>query len=59
MKSFFVITYCKSFKEFENEYFQNSTELFFRNGERKFSEREKYYLEIITTCFNPKVLKHN
>lgn len=57
MKAVFVVTYCKSFKEFEKEYFQNSTGLFFNNGERKFSEKEKYFLEIINTCFNKKVLK--
>lgn len=58
IKSFFVITYSRSFKNFEKEYFQKNTELFFSNGERKFSEKEIYYLEIINTCFNPKVLKH-
>ncbi|REC40931.1 hypothetical protein DRF69_16885 [Chryseobacterium sp. 5_R23647] len=58
IKSFFVITYSRSFKNFEKEYFQKNTELFFSNGERKFSEKEIYYLEIINTCFIPKVLKH-
>ncbi len=59
MKSFFVITYSKSFKDFENEYFQKSSEIFFKDGERKFSDKEKYYLEIIKNCFNPRILKHH
>lgn len=58
IKSFFVITYSKSFKDFEKEYFQKSTEFFFKDGERQFSIKEKYYLEIIKNCFNPRIVKH-
>lgn len=28
MKSFFIITYSKPFKDFENEYFQKTPEIF-------------------------------
>lgn len=59
IKSFFVITYSSSFKEFEKEYFQKNTAYFYMDGQRKFSDKEKYYLEIIKHCFNPKILKHH
>jgi len=59
MKSFFIITYSKPFKDFENEYFQKTPEFFFMNGERKFSDKEKHYLKIIKHCFNPRIFKHN
>ncbi|MCY1659323.1 hypothetical protein [Chryseobacterium sp. SL1] len=56
IKSFFVMTFSKYFKDFENEYFNISSEILFKNGERYFSQKEKEYLKIIDTCINPQIL---
>lgn len=57
-KAFMLITFSKDFQRFENEYFGKSPEIFFMDGERKFSEKENYYMEIIQKCYNKKILKH-
>lgn len=40
MKSFFVITYSKSFKDFENEHFQKSLEYFLWMGKENFQTKK-------------------
>ncbi len=57
-KAFLLITFSKDFKKFEDEYFGVSPEIFYMDGERKFSEKEKKYMEIIKKCYNKKILHH-
>lgn len=57
MKSFFIITYSKPFKDFENEYFQKTPEIFLSMVKENL-QTKKNYLKIIKHCFNPRILKH-
>ena len=47
MKKWFIVNFSKSFKRFKNEYLSLSPEQFYRDGERKFSQKEKFYLKIL------------
>lgn len=58
IKAFLLITFSKEFQKFEKEYFGVSPELFYMDGERKFSEKEEMYMEVIRKCYNKKILKN-
>lgn len=51
MASFFT-EFKPSFIKFKNEYeshkANNTQDVFYQNGDRTFSDREKYYLKILT-----------
>lgn len=46
-QAFILITFSKEFQAFENEFFGTTTERFFMNGKRIFSEKEKNFLNVI------------
>ena len=56
IQAFILITFSKEFQSFERDYFEVSPDIFFMDGERNFSEKEKFYMEIITKCYNKQVL---
>lgn len=51
LKATFVITFSKSFRTFEKEYIGKSSAQFFLNGDRKLTDKEKEYIEIIHICY--------
>lgn len=55
-KAFLLITFSKEFKKFEEEYFGVNPEIFYKYGEKNFSEKEKNYMEIIRKCYNKNIL---
>lgn len=47
MKKWFVRNFSNSFKKFKKEFLSVPPEQFFRDGERQFSQKEKFYLKIL------------
>lgn len=56
-KAFILITFSKEFQEFEKQYFDSSPEMFFMDGERIFTEKEEFFITVISKCYNKQYLQ--